>query len=419
MESLNEVIKRLQAIIDTAVDGIVTINERGIIETVNPAVSKIFGYEPSEMLGKNIGMLMPASWAERHDSFVSNYLRTGEKKIIGIGREVTGQRKDGFQFPFWLSVSEVVLGDKHTFTGIVHDITEQKKAEAEIRRLNQELEDKIAERTENLAEVVNRLLATNSQLQHEVQERKAIEEALRINQEELKRALEKEKQLGELKSRFVSMASHEFRTPLSTILSSASLMIEYTQTEQQPQREKHYQKIRSAVNTLTGILNDFLSLSKLEEGKVDHQPEPLMLVDFCKEMIEEMKILLKKGQVVVHETIGEERVINLDKRMLKNVMINLFSNAIKYSAEGKTITCQVVYDANEVTLKIIDQGIGIPEEEHVHLFDRFFRAANAVNIPGTGLGLNIVKRYVEMMHGAIAFESNQDKGTTFKITFKG
>lgn len=212
-EHFPEAAVRLQNIIETAIDGIITIDERGVVETINPAAAKLFGYEPEEVLGNNVNMLMPSPDRENHDGYISRYKSTGEARIIGIGREVTGRRKDGSTFPMRLAVSEIRLKGRRIFTGFIHDLTDVKEAEEKIRKLNEELEEKVVQRTEELASVVNKLLNTNRQLQHEVQERKVAEEALRQSEQETRKALEKEKELSELKSRFVSMASHEFRTP--------------------------------------------------------------------------------------------------------------------------------------------------------------------------------------------------------------
>lgn len=407
--------RRLDAIIKTAIDGIITIDELGVIESINPAAVELFGYSEDEVLGQNVSTLMPNPYQREHDQYLKNYRETGVRKIIGIGREVTGMRKDGTTFPVRLAVSETWLDKRRIFTGIVHDLTEVKKAEEETHILNQQLEQKVIERTEELAHVVNRLLKTNVQLENEVQERKNIENALLKAQKELTSSLEKEKQLNELKSRFVSMASHEFRTPLSTILSSVSLIGRYSKEEQQQNREKHIERIKSAVTNMTGILNDFLSLSKLEEGKMQMTAEQFTVGELCEDMKEEVHGLLKEGQNIKFEIANPALEMFLDKRHMKNILLNLMSNAIKYSGEGKNIFFRAWEKADIVTFEVEDQGIGIPEEDQEHLFTRFFRAHNAINIQGTGLGLNIVKRYVEMLSGNLAFESEEGKGSIFRV----
>ncbi len=406
---------RLQTIIETAIDGIITIDEKGIIETVNPAAARLFGYLPEELIGKNIRILMPSPFRQQHDDYIERYKTTGEARIIGIGREVPGMRKDGSIFPMRLAVSEVFLENKRVFTGICHDLSDVKKAEDKIRKLNEELEEKVIERTEELASVVNKLLNTNKKLQYEVQERKSAENALRESTREIQKALEKEKELSELKSRFVSMASHEFRTPLSTILSSISLLSRYTESSQQEKRDKHIQRIKSAVRNLTGILNDFLSLSKLEEGKIENQPFEFELQELCPEVIDEIQGLLKDGQEIIHEGIHSPMLVHWDKRLVKNILFNLLSNAIKYSDEGKKIFLKERLEGDYLLIDITDQGIGIPEADQVYLFTRFFRAANAMNIQGTGLGLNIVKRYIDLVGGSITFDSQLNVGTTFTV----
>lgn len=411
----SEAALRLKAIIKTATDGIIIIDESGIIELVNEAAARLFAYSEEELVGQNIRMLMPNPHRDAHDTYIQNYIQTGVRKIIGIGREVMGLRKDHSTFPLRLSISEVQLPERMVFTGILHDLSAEKAAEARIKELNQHLEEEVHRRTEELATTINKLLNTNNQLEFEIQERKVAETTLRKNEQELRKAIEKERELNTLKSRFVSMASHEFRTPLSTILSSADLLEMYTSEEQQDKRLRHTTRIKSAVNNLISILNDFLSLSKLEEGKISITPVEFNLKEFCDEVTDDVQALLKPGQILQHHGLSRDTLITLDKKMLKNVFINLFSNAIKYSDPGKPIDCYVSIENNELNVSIQDHGIGIPEEEQQHLFTRFFRAHNAENIPGTGLGLNIVKRYVELMSGRIHFESTLGEGTTFHV----
>lgn len=405
----------LNAVVDTAIDGIVVINERGIIERINPAAAKLFGYEKIELLNQNVNRIAGSPHNMLHDTYLNNYLRTGEKKIIGIGREVNGLKKDGTVFPIRLSISEVSLTDRRLFTGIIHDLTKEKEAEIEIKRLNAELEGRVEKRTEELVYAVNQLLKTNKQLEFEVQERKMAEEALKKSEQDLRQAYEREKELNELKSRFVSMASHEFRTPLSTIQSSADLIQAYDQKLQQDKREKHIARIKNAVGHLTGVLNDFLSLTKLEEGKITSNNSIFEINQFYQEVMDEIKGLLKTGQKLQLHLLENPLEVELDAKFLKNILFNLISNAIKYSGEGAMIQGSLSIENQFLIIDITDQGLGIPEEDQPHLFTRFFRAHNVENIPGTGLGLNIVKKYVDFMNGDIRFQSTLGKGSTFKV----
>lgn len=399
---LEEIALRLQGIINAAIDGIITIDDRGNIESINHAAATQFGYSEDEVIGNNVKMLMPEPYHAEHDGYLHRYNTTKKPRIIGIGREVVGKTKEGKHFPFRLAVSEVILNDRVIFTGIIHDLSDVKKAESELTVLNEKLEAKVIQRTNDLEDAVNKLLLTN----------KTLEE----REVELNSALAKEKELNELKSRFVSMASHEFRTPLSTILSSAQLISRYTDESHNDKREKHINRIKSAVGNLTGILNDFLSLSKIEEGLITVENEEVEVDALCNLVMDEVKGLLKKNQVIDHQTDTKNLVINSDRRILKNVFFNLLSNAIKYSNEGDTIHCKVITSNKEnIEINIIDQGIGIPEEDQKYMFERFFRANNVENIQGTGLGLNIVKRYVELLGGEISFTSKLSQGTTFKV----
>ncbi len=415
MSSNSDSLIKLQAIFDTAIDGIIVINDRGIIEELNSATCYLFGYERSEMVGKNVSMLMPAEHSRHHDDYLERYKHTRMARIIGIGREVIGLRNGGMVFPFWLSVVEIPLDERTLYAGFIHDLSKLKEAERKLKVMNEILERKVMERTYELENAVNQLLALNRKLEVEIAQKITAQNELHEREIELEKSLAKERELGELKSRFVSMASHEFRTPLSTIQSSVSLIGRYQKSEEQPNREKHINKVRSSVTHLTGILNDFLSLNKLEEGKVVTNLEHIDILELANEITEEMKALLKTGQVLRTQFDIEAHQVYSDRKILKNILLNLISNAIKYSDENASIDFNLKTNSDLLEFSIRDYGIGIPEEEQKHLFDRFFRASNVINIEGTGLGLNIVKKYVEMLGGEIDFNSVLNEGTTFKV----
>ncbi len=422
-ETPSDTLARLHAIIDLATDVIITIDERGRIESANRAATELFGYFAEEMMGQNVSMLMPQPYRDEHDGYIARYFSTGIPRIIGIGRTVEGQRKDGTTFPLRLAVSEVRLDGRRIFTGIIHDLTEMKRAEGEILRLNEELgrqndalEEKVEERTGKLTTVVNEMLETNRRLNAEIAERQRVEQKLREREHEIQQSLSRERELGELKTRFLSTASHEFRTPLSSILSSAEILDLHAQKAENQSFSKHIGLIKSSVGHLTGILNDFLSLSKLEDGRVLVDEQVFCLHDFCSEIVDEMRGLLKPGQHFVHREKNGLMDVRADRKVMKNILFNLVSNAIKYSPEGSAIECSVSTDGQKISVSVRDHGMGIPEKDQPHLFGNFFRASNVENIPGTGLGLAIVKRYVELLGGRIRFHSKEGEGTEFTVT---
>lgn len=244
-----------------------------------------------------------------------------------------------------------------------------------------------------------------------------VEENITVQKEiELQKeaALAKEKRLNEMKSRFVSMASHEFRTPLSTVLSSIALIEKHIEKGSLDKTEKHTQRIRKSVAGLTEILNDFLSIEKLESEILTAKITQIDFQKFCLEIKEELETITKKGQVL-NINIEGETAIQSDPQILKNVCYNLISNAIKYSKEDSEITIQAKVTQDDLNISIQDKGIGIPHEEQKEMFNRFFRAKNVTNIKGTGLGLSIVKKYVELLDGKIWFESELNVGTTFFV----
>jgi PAS domain S-box-containing protein len=388
--------KLLRAIIETAIDGIITIDSKGKIESLNPSALKIFGYKEEELIGKNISVLMPEPDKSRHDGYLHRYQDTGEKKIIGKGREVRGLKKDGSQFPFRLAVSEVQYEDRIIYTGFIHDLSKEKEAEEFLKKYASELEELVEHRTRSL-----------KQMLYELEEAK----------EEANISLEKEKHLNKMKSRFVSMASHEFRTPLSSMQLSVVLIEKYLQISDNTQILKHLQKIKNAIASLNGILNDFLSLEKLEAGIIAPNFGVFDVIKFSEELTEELQLITKDDQIIIYQHTGSESEVDLDQNLLKNCLMNLISNAIKYSGENTLIEFSTEINEKYYLFTVKDNGIGIPEQDHAALFQPFFRAHNTGNIPGTGLGLNIVLRYVNLMDGKVSFESKSNVGTTFTLLF--
>ena len=423
----------VQMYLDIAPVMFLTISMDERVTLINQEGCRIIGLPESSIIGKNwFDIFKPDDTREDertrfinlktipedqdftvdHESVILN--SKGERRIIA-GKAVLIRDQNGKPITLLASADDVT--ERRQQEKRIEQINiELKSNSEEILKLNSELEARVAKRTEELGELIGKMELSNAELATEVRERRQPEELLQKNREELRASLEKEKELGELKSRFVTMASHEFRTPLSTILSSASLVSKYNGDEQHEQRTKHLDRIKSSVNNLTAILNDFLSLGKLEEGKVQCNPSEFDMVSFANELTNEMRELTRRGQTIIHENVKSEAKVFLDKNLTRNICINLLSNAIKYSEEGKTILFKTSIEDGKLHIAVTDHGIGIPDTEQQHIFDRFFRANNAMNIQGTGLGLNIVKKYAELMGGEIFFTSQQGKGTTFHVT---
>lgn len=263
----------------------------------------------------------------------------------------------------------------------------------EIIRLNTYLEKRVADRTIILEEAIKELNKTK---------------------DELSESLKTEKELNELKSRFVSMASHEFRTPLATILSSLSLVALYGEKNDKEKQTKHINRIKSSITHLTDILNDVLSLSKLEEGIIIFNPEKINIKEFFSHIVKEVEGIVKEGQEIIITHSGNTDAV-IDKKNIRHVLLNLLSNAIKFTPEGKRIELNAIVSDKEIEIIVKDNGIGISEDDQKYLFQRFFRASNASSIQGTGLGLSIVSKYIEMHNGTIECESVLDEGTKFTI----
>jgi two-component system, LuxR family, sensor kinase FixL len=393
---MNEKSALLQAIIENAIDGIITINERGLIESINPAACALFGYSHEEVIGKNVSILMPKPDKTQHDQYISRYQQTGSANIIGKGRDVNGQKKDGTLFPFRLGVSKVNFSGRTIYAGFIHDLSKEKEAEAKILHYASQLEKLVEDRTLSLQKSVTELQAAK---------------------ETVSKSLEKEKELNQLKSRFVSMASHEFRTPLSSITLSASLIEKYKLQSDDLNVSKHVSKIKNSVGNLTTILDDFLSLERLEAGKIETKLANFDIVKLSEEITEEMQLMAKKDQNILYQHTGTHCMVLLDQNLLRNCIVNLISNAIKYSGENTFIEFNTELTDNECVVTVRDNGIGIPEIDHKHLFEPFFRANNTGNIPGTGLGLNIVTRYVKLMGGKVNFSSLVNQQTVFTLNF--
>jgi len=508
-EDINQVYKLL---FETAAESLLIVNKDGIIQLVNHRTNDMFGYEGKELIGQPMEILLPEKYRKKHVHNRDEYAKNPRRRSMGMGMELWAVRKDGSEFPVEVSLNHFEANGNLYIMGLITDITERRKAEDKIKVLNEELEQRVEDRTRELEEsqklykivarnfpdgTINvfdkelkyvfvegmelfkygvtseKLVGTsyidrlpdevkdiireklmqvfesnkNTTFEVSFKERDYIMNVVALHdtdgnidqlllverdatlqkksEEEMRKTLAKERQLNELKSRFVSMASHEFRTPLGAILSSTSLIEEYLTKKDatidfvREKTDKHIKRIKSSIANLISILNDFLSLEKLEQGKVELTASLFSITDFTKEFIEEVQTTLKKGQKVKYTHNGNTNEVFLDQNMLRNIMLNLVSNASKYSPDNALIEVTTIMENDgDLKITVTDHGMGIPEDDQAHLFERFFRAKNATNVQGTGLGLNIVKRYVELMGGEIYFTTKENEGTTFTVTIE-
>ncbi|MEQ1746290.1 MAG: PAS domain-containing sensor histidine kinase [Saprospiraceae bacterium] len=390
---------RFEALFRYATNGILLTNGQGHIVMANPALEALFGYESGALNGKQVEILIPTHLKAGHSGHREHFQQNPHARSMGIGLNLKGMKKDGSEFPVEVSLSPFRTREGMFTVAFVVDNTYRRNYENSILAQKQEL-----------AALSEALQDANDDLENKVAARTTeLEQA----KNELEAALAKERDLGELKSRFVSMASHEFRTPLTTVLSSASLAEQYAERRDFDQVKKHADRIKNAVTGLNTILTEFLSLGRLEEGRVTTNLEDVELKACVLEVYEGFKDMFKPGQTFEHWHEGALQA-RLDSGLVKNVLINLISNAIKYSPEGTAIRVTSAVSDQHVRISVRDNGIGIPQAEQRHLFDRFFRASNAANTTqGTGLGLYIVQRYVEMMGGKIGFTSAEGEGSEF------
>ncbi len=388
--------KHFEAIFHEAAIGILVTNAEFNMILSNEFAHKLFGYSESELLGQNISILIPNHLKGRHEGHLHHLNQQPISRPMGAGLDLKAKRKDESLFPIEISLSHFKENDHMYYIAFVSDVTLKRKVEMElilknqeINQLNESLEEEVKARTQALQNTLAQL---------------------EIQTHELENALQKEIELGDLKTRFVSMASHEFRTPLTSILSSAALIEKYTAEDQQPKREQHIQRIKSSVSHLTEILEEFLSVGKLEAGKVEVRPEDFSVSEFFDDLVSALAGMKKPGQDIELVISNPSSRFSTDTSMLRKILLNGLSNAIKFSQKNVFLRVQMLENSMEITIQ--DQGIGISEQDQKHLFERFFRGGNANIIPGTGLGLHIMDRYVRLIQGQLSLTSELDQGTT-------
>jgi PAS domain S-box-containing protein len=391
-----DILNQFEAIFKYANEGIVITDDQSRILKINPSVLQTFGYEyEKEIIGQKIEILIPKRFHDKHGGHREKYMESPHARSMGLQFDLYALKKGGDEFPVEVSLSPFKNSQGSFVICFIIDITTRKKAEENEKNYRKELEKEVEERTLILKEAIQKLEKTKNELDN---------------------SLKREQELNSMKTKFISIASHEFRTPLSTIMSSLSLMEKYNELNEVEKRNKHNDRIKKSIKNLTDILNDILSVNKIEEGKVIVNPESFDIQSFVNDLIQDLQGLLKQGQLInfsgseTHQTM-----VFQDPKLLRHILINLLTNAIKFSAEESPIEINLRLEPNDIYLEIKDYGLGIPKADHDKLFTRFFRSSNVENIQGTGLGLSIVLQYVNYLKGTIKFSSELGKGSIFNV----
>ncbi|MBU0475622.1 MAG: PAS domain S-box protein [Bacteroidetes bacterium] len=378
---------------------VVITDIEGKVEYVNPSFTNTTGYSFDEVFGKNLSVL------KSNLMDVKVYTELWDK--ITNGNEWSGQfiNKKKNNELYW-QASHIFpvkneTGEVTHFVGIMEDITEKIKQEEELSKYRLHLEELIAERTGELSNV-------NKLLQHELEKQKETEIII-------KHSLEAEKEVGELRKKLISTASHEFRTPLTTILSSAQLLSRYGKNWDDEKFNSHVDRIEERVYYMVDLIDDLLVISKSDNQKLVFSPKEISLDFLCHSFVEEIESLLTPKHKLIYKAELLREKYFVDDKILKYIIINLLTNAIKYSPDGGKIMFSVVENDNQLSFIVADEGIGISTKDQKYLFESFHRGENVGDIKGTGLGMSIIKRYVELHSGEIEYKSTQGKGTTFTV----
>lgn len=393
---------------EAASEGIIVVDEKQFIVAANMAAAAMFGYSQEELLHQPLNILIPRKHRAAHPKLFTGFLQESEKRQMGHGRDLNGIKKNGEEFPVEAGLNPFEMNGKTYVMSLIIDITIRKETQQQIKDLNNELEGKIKVRTKELEESISKLQNLNLNLEQEIKRRKEAENRI-------KAALQKEKELNELKTKFLSLVSHEFKTPLSGILTSVVLAGKYKLEEQQEKREKHFNTIKNKVHYLDNILNDFLSIERLESGKVNYKFTNFDLSKLVNEVVYNANVTLKSGQEIDYPQNLENIALRQDEKILELVLSNLLGNAIKYSPENSRIQFEIKLHEDKIIFIVTDEGIGIPEKDQKHIFERYFRAENALLNQGTGIGLNIAKVHLENLGGRISFTSRENVGTKFIV----
>lgn len=373
----------------------------GIINDANPSAISYFGLN-----NQDIGKITIFDLLQNDIGDKTEFLKflVEQKEYECIYKTANNQIRNGI-----IHQSKINLNDKCYIYAIIEDITEKKKAQEELENINLDLENKVIQRTNELEKALN-------ELRIEIQIRERTEKELFDTNEKLIKALEKEKELGELKSRFISMISHEYRTPLTVILSSAYLIKESLKRGLEEEVDKHLHKIHSSVTTMSRLLEDVLTYGKAEEGTLPIRLTDFSIREFLLDIIEEASITDQKQHNVILNIPDYDCRIYTDKFLLRQIVLNLLSNSMKYSDKGTNIYIDCWHEDGMIKINIRDEGKGISDEELEHIFEPFYRNKTAIGItPGIGIGLAIAKRCVDTLQGKIEVNNKFEKGVQFSV----
>lgn len=408
LSNLNEVESLQKSIIDNSLDGTMIIDINFNILFVNDVIIDILGYNELELIGQDFRTFISPVNLVKVEDFYSNVLEH-DLNLNKIEFDIVNNK--GINRNVFVSISKTSdFRGRSAFISQILDITEIKDAERKVRDLNQELEKRVIDRTIQLEEALG-------ELKIEVAIRQRTENELQEAKEKVTKALEQEKELNFLKSRFISMISHEYRTPLTVILTSTYLIEQYYQGTNREQFDKFIFKIRESVKSMIKLLEDVLTIGKSESGKFSLSIDKIRLVDFCNDIIEEVQVIDNKKHIFEFNYVNNDFEVISDVNSLKHIISNLLLNAAKYSPGQDNVIINLEDLNNDVKMEVIDFGIGIPIEDQSLLFEAFYRASNVGAISGTGLGLSIVKRFVDTIKGTITVDSKRNEGTKFTIIF--
>ncbi|WP_298370011.1 ATP-binding protein [uncultured Lutibacter sp.] len=389
-------------------EGVIIVDKNRTIIVANSSVENMFGYKKGELTNKNLNILIPEKHHLNHNKNFSNFIQKNNISKINHNSNLIGVKQNKDEFPVEIGLNPFKINDDYYIIALIIDITSRKENEQKIEELNLDLEKKISQRTTELNKTIKKLKHLNLDYLKEIEKRKVAEK-------QLKKSLKKEQELNNLKTKFLSLVSHEFKTPLSGILTSTILLDKYQLTEQQEKRNRHIKTITSKVHYLNNILNDFLSIEQLESSKVNYKFKKFNLSKIVNEVVYNANTLLKNGQHITIPNNVEEYILFQDEKIVELILTNLLYNAIKYSPENSKIKLTISSTKNHLQLSIIDEGIGIPKNDQKYIFNRYFRAENVLNTQGTGIGLNIVQTHIQNLGGSIQFKSVENFGSTFTV----